>query len=196
MSAPGSARLASVNVLFELTTTTKKTRQTAIDKRPVEGPVGVGVLGLSGDRQMDTQHHGGPTQALYAYATEDLAWWSDDLGRDIPAGFFGENLTTVGIDLGSCLQGEQWRIGDVADPDHVIVEVTDCRVPCVTFAGRMQVPGWLKRFADHGESGVYLRVVKTGTVRAGAPITVLDDVDLPADAETIRAQFARVMSRS
>ena len=34
-------------------------RRTAIDKRPVPGPVEVGGLGLAGDEQSDTDNHGG-----------------------------------------------------------------------------------------------------------------------------------------
>lgn len=190
---PVEPRITSVNVLHTLGPTPKTVRQTAIDKRPVPGDVAVGTLGLAGDRQMDTKHHGGPTQAVYAYAAEDLAWWSGELERDMPPGFFGENLTTAGIALGSCVQGEQWRVGDEEDAQHVVLQVTDARIPCATFAYRMQVRGWLRRFADHGESGTYLAVVKPGVLRAGAPVTV---VQVPDDGETIRDQFARVMGRA
>ena len=39
-------------------------------KRPVDGPVRVGTLGLAGDQQADLQVHGGPEKAVYAYAGE------------------------------------------------------------------------------------------------------------------------------
>ena len=77
-----AARLLTVNVVH--TIRRGPTRDTAIDKRPVLGPVGVGELGLDGDRQCDTRNHGGPDKALYAYASEDATWWSGELGRDIP----------------------------------------------------------------------------------------------------------------
>src|SRR5581483_8567455 len=50
-------------------------RRTAIDKRPVAGHAEVGLLGVAGDEQSDTDHHGGRDQALYVYAREDLDWW-------------------------------------------------------------------------------------------------------------------------
>jgi MOSC domain-containing protein YiiM len=56
-------------------------RRTAIDKRPVAGPVEVGWLGLAGDEQSDTENHGGREQALYAYAREDMDWWVERLSR-------------------------------------------------------------------------------------------------------------------
>ena len=53
-----------------------KLKRTAIGKRPARGPVHAGVLGLDGDEQADKTDHGGPDQALYAYAREDLDWWA------------------------------------------------------------------------------------------------------------------------
>lgn len=160
--------------------------QTAIDKRPVAGPVGVGPLGLEGDRQMDTKHHGGLEQALYAYAVEDAAAWAAKLGREVPPGLFGENLTTEGLDLTHALIGEQWRIGD--GEDAVVVEVTSPRIPCVTFERRMGEQHWIKRFTEGGMPGAYLRVVRPGAVEAGMPVTV---VRRPTHGVTIRDTFPR-----
>ena len=109
-----------------------------------------------------------------------------------PHGFFGENLTTAGIDIGGARQGEQWRLGEADDPDHVVLQVTDSRIPCSTFQWRMGEPRWVRRFADHGEPGAYLSVVKEGVVRAGA---VLEVVHVPEAAMTIREQFAQAMRR-
>ena len=55
--------------------------------------------------------HGGVDQAVYAFAREDLDAWGRELGAELPDGQFGENLTTVGIDVNASLIGEQWRIG-------------------------------------------------------------------------------------
>ena len=48
---------------------------TAIDKRPVEGPVKVHKLGLHGDVQASRIHHGGEDQAIYAYSQADADYW-------------------------------------------------------------------------------------------------------------------------
>lgn len=40
-----------------------------IDKRSVPGPVRLTASGLDGDTVVDTVHHGGPEQAVYAYAS-------------------------------------------------------------------------------------------------------------------------------
>ena len=153
--------------------------RTAIDKRPVDGRVAVTApdgdfgVGLAGDQIYDRKYHGGPDQAVYAYAAEDEQWWAAELGRDIPPGAFGENLTTYGLDVTGAVIGEVWRVGD----DGLVVEVTCPRIPCATFQGWMDEPHWVKRFTEHGAPGAYLRVVEPGTVGAGDEITVLSRPD-------------------
>jgi len=160
--------------------------QTAIDKRPVSGPVAVGPLGLEGDRQMDVDHHGGHQQAVYAYAGEDASWWAGRLNRDIPAGHFGENLRTTGVDVSGAVIGERWRIGG---EDGVVLEVTCPRIPCSTFQAWMDEPQWVKRFTEHGAPGAYLSVVSEGSVREGDRLEI---VRRPMHGVTIRDCFPRV----
>ncbi|MGK5451487.1 MOSC domain-containing protein, partial [Streptomyces radiopugnans] len=117
---------------------------TGIDKRPADGPVAVtapgsgGGSGLAGDVIGDPLFHGGDDQAVYAFAREDLDGWEEVLGRELPNGVFGENLTTAGADVSGALIGERWRIG----PDTVL-EVSCARTPCRTFAGRLGEMGVL-----------------------------------------------------
>jgi MOSC domain-containing protein YiiM len=162
-----SARLTTVNVVHAIRRGAG--RDTAIDKRPVTGQVSVGALGLDGDRQCDTRHHGGPDKALYAYASEDAAWWAEQLGRDIPPGLFGDNLTTVGLDITGALIGERWRIGG---PGGVLVEVRMPRTPCENLSFRMGDPQFHKRFVASGRVGAYLAVLEPGTIEAGDPIEI------------------------
>ena len=115
--------------------------RTAIDKRPVAGPVRVGRLGLDGDEQADKANHGGPEQAIYVYAREDLDWWAGELGRDVRNGAFGENVVTSGLEVSGALIGERWRIGTA------VVQITSCRIPCGTFRQWTGEKGWVKRFA-------------------------------------------------
>ena len=171
-----TARLSSVNVVYALIPDVLGSEDlTAIDKRPVEGRVtvsvpGVAGVGLTGDQIYDRRHHGGPDQAIYAYADEDRAWWAAELGREIDAGGFGENLTTEGLDVTGAVIGERWQIG----ADGVLLEVTAPRIPCRTFQGWMDEPHWVKRFTAHGAPGAYLRIVVPGTVGAGDAIEVVD----------------------
>lgn len=160
-------RLLAVCVVHQLLPDDGPVGTTAIDKRPVDGAVRVGRLGLRGDVQADRKHHGGEEQAVYAYAQEDADWWAAELGRAIPHGtLFGENLRTQGVDLAAVRVGERWRIGGV------LLEATRPRNPCMTFARRMGLErdGWVKRFAAVRRLGTYFRVVETGSLTAGDEI--------------------------
>ena len=176
-------RVLTVNVVEKLIPGPKETGLTAIDKRPQPGRVQVGELGLTGDRVCDTKNHGGPDLALYAYADEDANWWSAQLGREIPAGLFGENLRTEGLDITGALLGETWRIGA-----EVEVMVRAPRIPCITFQHRMQEPRWVKRFHQAGRPGAYLKVLRTGSIGAGDPVEVLIR---PDHEVTIGVMFAQ-----
>lgn len=140
----------------------------AIDKRPVSGPVRVRTLGLHGDVQADRKHHGGLEKAVYAYAAQDAQWWAGELGREVPAGSFGENLRLSGIDLDGAFPGERWQIGE-----HVVLEATVPRIPCATFGRWLQEPGWVRRFMAAGRPGTYFKVVTPGAVQAGDRAVVI-----------------------
>jgi MOSC domain-containing protein YiiM len=169
-----------------------KPARSAINKRPVSDQVAVQLLGLDGDEQADKEHHGGREQALYAYAREDLDWWTEQLGRELTNGMFGENLTTAGIDVSAALIGETWRIGTA------LVQVTAPRIPCVTFKSWLDEPQWVKRFAAGGRPGAYLRVLSEGRLRAGDDLTVVSRPDQPVTvAESMRAYYGdqEIMSK-
>ncbi|MGY1820934.1 MOSC domain-containing protein [Geodermatophilus sp. SYSU D00079] len=149
----------------------RRPNRSGIDKRPVAGRVAVHELGLDGDVQVNRRYHGGEGQAVYAYAQEDADWWSAELDRELPAGRFGENLRTTGLDLTGALLGERWRVGTA------LLEVTDCRIPCANFERFWGVPRLVKRFTAHGASGAYLRVLETGEIGAGDRVDVVHRPD-------------------
>jgi MOSC domain-containing protein YiiM len=170
------ARLLSVNLAVIRQNPFKGAARTGIDKRPVDVAVEVRSpgsrahgqgSGLVGDYIGDRRSHGGDDQAVYAYAVEDLQWWADELGTTLSAGKFGENLTTEGVDVNGARIGERWRVGD-----DVELQVTDPRIPCATFRGWMNHPGWLKTFTAASRPGAYLRVVSPGLVRADDPVVI------------------------
>ena len=179
--------VGSVNIGAAQPNPYKETVSTGIGKRPVDGRVEVrapgpkhGGLGsgLVGDFIGDTANHGGDDQAVYAFGREDLDDWQQRLGRDLPDGFFGENLTTRGVDVNEARLGERWRVGDHdRHQDHqcscLQLEVTSPRIPCSTFRGWVGEKGWLKTFTQVARPGAYFRVIAPGTVGADDPITVL-----------------------
>lgn len=162
---------------------------TAIDKRPVEGGVKVGPYGLYADVQADRKFHGGHEKAVYLYGEDDAAHWSAELGRELPPGWFGENLRVAGLDPTTARVGERWRVG--SGPDAVEIELTGPRTPCQTFArwvGGDDTRGWVKRFTAEGRVGAYARVVKTGKVSALDPIEVVSRPEAPTILDVFRRQ--------
>ena len=164
----GAGRVLAVNVgqARDAAWVPRRVERTAIDKRPVDGPVEVGPLGLAGDEHVEDAH-GGVHQAVYAYAEEDAEFWATELGRAVGPGAFGENLRTAGVEVSGAAFGERWQVGPV------VLEVTTPRIPCMTFAGFWDVPDLPKRFTAAGRPGAYLRVLKPGAIRAGDLVRVL-----------------------
>lgn len=164
-----SARVLSINItsIVHQGEWTGSEGRTGIDKRSVAGPVEFKNNGVAGDRIIDTNVHGGYDQAVYAYAKEDARWWEKEIGEEISAGRFGENLTTEGIDVNAALVGEQWKIGSV------ILEVSQPRIPCRVFAGFWKRATLIKDFTQAGRPGAYLRIIQEGTAQAGDAIEII-----------------------
>ncbi len=175
------AKVDSVNLGRPRPNPHKEVGWTGIGKQPTDGPVEVRApgpkstglgSGLVGDFIGDGKHHGGDDQAVYAFQREDLDEWERRLGRELPNGFFGENLTTIGLDINNARIGERWRIGD-----EVVLQVAAPRIPCATFRGWMGEKGWAKIFTAAGRPGAYLKVITPGAIRAGDPIEVINRPD-------------------
>ncbi len=152
-----------------------KSGVTGIDKKPTPetvfvsapGPKPAGGSGLQDDVICDQHSHGGDDQAVYAFAREDLDWWEQERGLRLRSGMFGENLTTLGLEVTGALIGERWQIGD-----QLCLQVTGPRIPCATFAAWMDDRGWIKTFTRRARPGAYLRVLKAGHIRAGDRVNV------------------------
>lgn len=140
---------------------------TGINKRRVDAPVTIGTLGLEGDAILDRKHHGGPDQAVYLYGRPDYAHFERMLGRELPDGLFGENLTIAGLESARFHIGDRLAVGDM------LFEVSAPRNPCSTFAARMSDPGWVKTFFAARRPGLYVRVLRGGQVSAGMSISVI-----------------------
>jgi len=188
------ARVLTVNLGSAEPNPHKQARSTGIRKHPVDRPVEVRApgpkttglgSGLVGDFVGDAENHGGDDQAVYAFAREDLDRWQATLGRELPNGSFGENLTTADLDVNQALIGEVWQLGPT-----LRLEVTSSRIPCSTFRGQMGERGWLKTFTADARPGAYLRVVRPGPVNAGDPIVL---IHRPSAGPTVTEQFRSEM---
>jgi MOSC domain-containing protein YiiM len=144
----------------------ERVETTGIFKIPTDEPVKVTKLGLEGDVIVSKKHHGGPDQAIYVYGGADYAWWAKELGREILPGTFGENLTI------SDLESARFNVGDMLHIADVTLQVSAPRIPCKTFAARMDDSLWVKKFRYAERPGLYCRVLKEGFVRAGDSVSV------------------------
>jgi MOSC domain-containing protein YiiM len=183
------ALLRSVNLGAAVPNRYKSADSTGIDKRPAGRPVevrdpgtkGTGLgSGLVGDFIGDTANHGGSDQAVYAFSREDLDEWEGRLGRELSDGFFGENLTTSGLEVDDARIGERWQVGD-----SLVLQVTYPRVPCSTFRGWVDEIGWLKTFTAVARPGAYLRVIVPGAIAAGDAIEIVRRPDHDVTVSTV-----------
>jgi MOSC domain-containing protein YiiM len=185
-SREGSVVSLNVGVLEEIAWRDRVFR-TASRKRPVGGRRRVGPLGVDGDTQGDRRVHGGVDKALYGYASEHHGFWSEVLGRPVVPGDFGENLTLAGLVEDDVHIGDRYRAGPV------LLEVSEPRQPCSTFAavhGRADLP---KIFADAGWPGIYFRVLEEGVLGAGDPVR---RVHRDPAGWTVRRVFELVMGKT
>jgi len=160
-------KLMSVNLGQErLLQHKNRVEHTGIFKFPVEKPVKVTKLGLEQDVIVSKKHHGGPDQAVYIYGGTDYQWWSKELQKEISPGMFGDNLT-----IGE-LESAQFNVGDYLHIGEVSLQVTAPRIPCETFAARMEDPQWVKKFRYAERPGLYCRVIKEGLVKAGDTVSM------------------------
>ena len=188
-------RLISVNVGRPRTVLWQgKKVRTGIFKTPIGGTVGMTRLNLEGDGQADLRVHGGEDKAVYAYPMEHYAPWQAELGRELPFGQFGENLTVEGM------PESEVRIGDLYRFGSALFEVSQPRTPCYKLGIRMEDDDFPGRFLESLRSGYYLRVLEPGTLEAGGPVrresAVADSLTVeevcrlayfaPADLEALR----------
>jgi MOSC domain-containing protein YiiM len=143
---------------------------TAIFKDPIAAPVSLRRFNLDGDAQAELSVHGGRDKAVYAYPFEHYGDWRTKLGRDLPHGAFGENLTTEGLVEDSVHIGDEFRVGTAR------LVVTQPRMPCFKLGLRFGDPLMVKTFLNSGRPGIYFAVVEEGIVGPGDPIErVLND---------------------
>ena len=165
-----------------------KSVASAIHKKVVsdlENPISVEIttLGVMGDEQADLSVHGGVEKAIYVYPAEHYAFWNTLLTRETKAsvrlqhGAIGENFTIEGLLETEVFVGDCLHIGDL---EFAVVKL---REPCFKFNAAMKYKGASKAMLQSGFSGWYLRVLKTGTLTAGAAINII-----PGARETSIAQ--------
>ncbi len=126
--------------------------------------------GVSGDRQADLRHHGGPDQAVCLYSLEVIEGLQAE-GHPIGPGSAGENLTVVGLDWNQVTPGSRLRVGGA------LIEVTYPAVPCAKNAQWFS-DGKFSRILEsrhRGWSRMYARVLEEGRVTVGDSARLVTD---------------------
>jgi MOSC domain-containing protein YiiM len=128
----------------------------------------VSRLGLQGDAQNDTKHHGGPERAVCVYSLERIQRLQAE-GHPIDVGTAGENLTLQGIDWDLVAPGIRIRVGE-----EVLLEVGSFTRPCKTIRNSF-IDGGFVRISQKlhpGWSRVYALVLSEGEIRSGDAVEV------------------------
>ncbi|EJZ17134.1 hypothetical protein RCCGEPOP_32366 [Rhizobium sp. Pop5] len=141
-----------------------KSYKSGIFKHAVNGVVMIDAEGLVGDAICNRKHHGGVDQAVYIEGSLTLDWWAQELRRTLEPGTFGENMVISNLD------NRAVAVGDRFVAEDLILEVTACRIPCATFAARMNDPRFVKRYTVAARPGIYCRVIRGGVARVGMAI--------------------------
>jgi MOSC domain-containing protein YiiM len=132
--------------------------------------------GLAGDRQAHRRFHGGPERALCLYALEQIQALQAE-GHPIFPGSVGENITVAGLDWSSLKPGLRLALGD-----EVVIELSSYTMPCRNIRSSFS-DGRFERISQKkhaGESRLYARVIRTGTLAVGQSVRVLNGASAPA----------------
>ena len=140
--------------------------RSAIAKAEATGPVRADREGINGDQVADRRHHGGPQQALLAYAASHYDLWRAE-GIDLPIGSFGENLVMEGATDQDVCVGDVWAAGAVR------LQVSQPRQPCATLARYLASASVVERVWETGRGGWYLRILVGGPLVPG-PMELLE----------------------
>lgn len=143
----------------------------AIAKCPVDGPVQVGPLGITGDMQADLSVHGGVDKAVHHYPHDHYDFWRESLDHHEllgMSGAFGENITTTGLTEDAVCIGDRFRMGTA------LVEVSQGRQPCWKIDHKFQRKGITAQVIQSGRCGWYYRVIESGVVQMGDMLELLE----------------------
>ena len=131
----------------------------------------ISTLGLSGDKQANTEVHGGPERAVCLYSLERVLALQAE-GHPIYPGSIGENLTLAGLDWESILPGRQIRLGE-----QVLLEITRFTSPCQKIAGSFNAENFnrVSQKTNPGWSRLYARVLQPGSIQVGDRVQVVSE---------------------
>ncbi len=144
--------------------------KTGIFKFPVEEGIYLEAEDVVNDNVMDRRYHGGTDKACYLYSADHYKYWQNLYPElDLPWGMFGENLSVEGLHEADVKIGNIYKIGDA------VVQATQPRQPCFKLQYRFHDKEIVRKFVDSGFSGVYVRVLENGHVKAGDSMSLIEE---------------------
>lgn len=165
-----------------------KPTKTGIFKKPTDMPIYLDTETVKGDEVSNRKYHGGEFKACYLFAAEQYPYWEGLYPElDWYYGMLGENLTVKGLDETQLVIGAIYKVG------AALVQITQPREPCNTFAAKMGSPAILKQFIAHRKPGSYVRVLKPGLVSVGDTFEL---VEQPDNSITIAQLFDLLFSKT
>ncbi len=139
-----------------------KTQRTGIHKKPTTQPIYLEKENVRGDEVTNRKVHGGIYKACYLFSADNYPYWKNLYPQlNWEYGMLGENLTVEGLDETQLHVGDIYKVGDA------LIQITQPREPCTTFAAKMGTLGIMQQFANHGKPGTYVRVLEQGNVTVG-----------------------------
>jgi MOSC domain-containing protein YiiM len=164
-----TARLISLNIGRPANHAEGEPWTSGIYKSPVTGRIHLAEDNLAGDGQADLKVHGGPDKAVCVYSADHYPFWREQLGiSGCGPSWFGENFSIEGQTETDVAIGDTYRIGTA------VVQISQPRAPCWKLGrrwGRLDMP---KLVLQSGRTGWYLRVIETGEVGEGDPLTLVE----------------------
>ena len=144
--------------------------KTGIFKFAVEEGIYLEAEDVVNDNVMDRRYHGGTDKACYLYSADHYKYWQNLYPElDLPWGMFGENLSVEGLHEADVKIGNIYKIGDA------VVQATQPRQPCFKLQYRFHDKEIVRKFVDSGFSGVYVRVLENGHVKAGDSMSLIEE---------------------
>ncbi len=162
----------------------------AIAKKPVTlTEVEVGATNVGGDGQADLSVHGGPDKAIYAYPSDNWAWWREAHQFEASPASFGENLTLAGANETQIRIGDRFRWGDT------LLEVSQPRMPCYKLQIHAQRMDIAQLLTVSGRCGWYFRVIEPGRAAVAAPLERISEGTDESRGASVRETFLAAFDR-
>jgi MOSC domain-containing protein YiiM len=153
---------------------------------------------VKNDVVVDRKYHGGPDMACYIFGQNHYAYFQKMYpDADWETGMFGENITLETLDE------SQMNVGDVYQIGEAKVQIAQPRIPCSKLGYRLGNPNAIRSFAEANYPGVYVRVLKSGKVKVGdemrlvqscsASLSIVELYRILIQKSASREQFQRVI---